>query len=76
MISATTPIFAEDGCAVTLDPNIEFVSSVKHRMLVDHFGDKERFWTAVTDNVFNQIKEQQKCISSCFQTCPREKVWR
>lgn len=60
MISAATPMFAEDGYAATPVRNIELASNVKRGMLVYHFGNKELFWKAVADNVFNQVKEQRK----------------
>ena len=60
MIRAATPMFAEIGFAATRVRDVEIASKVKRGMLVYHFGNKENFWKAVADNIFNQITEQRK----------------
>ena len=71
MISAATPMFAENGFTATSVRDIEVAADVKRGMLVYHFGDKDTFWKAVADSVFDRIASQRKLRVSVLKDMSR-----
>ena len=71
MISAATPMFAENGFTATSVREIEVAADVKRGMLVYHFGDKDTFWKAVADSVFDRIASQRKLRVSVLKDMSR-----
>lgn len=71
ILKAARHLFMEHGFAGTSMGQIAKLADVNHSLLFYHFGNKERLWAAVKDDILKQLNKQASLLPSTELPFPK-----